>query len=309
MVKTHALDSCPTCGARGREDFDFGDQRLCRCAQCRTVYAAEYGDPSEIYKDGYLFGETDFGIDVRAPQFQAYLAQVCDRRARLLENITGGQGSLLDVGCGTGEFAEAAVKRGWRVQGVEPEATGAEMARNRGVDVRTATLEESGLPEGAYDVVTAFHVLEHVPDGRAFLRALARWARPGGHVVVEVPNFRSVVRRRTGAGWVHLRPLEHLIYLEPATLRGAFERAGLEPVAIRTPTWVTPPQSLDEALWDLAFPPIRWLVAPLGGGHRSNGGQAAAPGRAGWPLIRAVEALYDRLRVGMVVLGVARVSR
>ena len=50
------------------------------------------------------------------------------------------------------------------------------MARPR----RPTTLEESGFPERSYDVVSAFHVLEHMTDGAAFLRLLARWARPGG---------------------------------------------------------------------------------------------------------------------------------
>lgn len=304
---THSLDRCPTCGERESRDFAFGAQRLHRCLQCDTVYAAEYADPSEVYTDGYLFGETDFGIDVRHPRFQAYLARVGDQRAALLERVHGKPGSLLDVGCGTGEFAAAASRREWKVQGVEPEQSGAEMTRGRGIDVHTGPLETSGLPERSYDVVTAFHVLEHVPDSRAFLETLARWARPGGYVAVEMPNFRSMVRRRSGAAWVHLRPLEHIVYHRPATLSEAMTRAGLEVVEMRTPTWVTPPQSLDEALTDLARPPLRRLLRPLSQKMQRDDGPAVTPGRAAWPVLRAVERLYDRLGIGIVVLGIARV--
>ena len=181
------------------------------------------------------------------------------------------------------------------------------MTRSRGIDVHVGTLEKSGLPEGSYEVVTAFHVLEHLPDSRRFLETLARWVRPGGHLVVEMPNFRSVVRWRSGAEWVHLRPLEHVVYHQPATLREAMIRAGLSVVAVRTPTWVTPPQSMDEALIDLARPPLGRLLRPFSRTIDRDGQTVAVPRRAAWPILRGVERLYDHFGVGMVVLGIARV--
>src|SRR5207302_1496715 len=160
-------------------------------------------------------------------------------------------GRLLDVGCGTGEVLLAARARGWTAQGVEPERTGAEVARARGVDVRVSPLEQSGLPERSFDVVSAFHVLEHMPDSRAFLGTLARWARSGGFVTIEVPNWRSVQRRRLGADWPGLRPGEHLAHFTPETLRRALKEAGIEPVLTRSPVYLGPPQGLGHALDDL----------------------------------------------------------
>jgi SAM-dependent methyltransferase len=308
-MKIHALDACPACGARQSRDFRFGAQRLCRCAACETIYAADYADPSEVYVDGYLCAETEFGIDISHPRFQRYLAGVGAERARLIERITGARGRLLDVGCGSGEFAAAARGHGFDVQAVEPESTGAEIARKRGLDVREAMLEDAGLPERSYDVVSAFHVLEHLPDSRAFLSGLARFAKPGGHVVIEVPNFGSVLRRRSGVDWVHLRPLEHLIYHTPETLERSFLRSGLEPVAVRTRTWLSPPQSLDDALADLARPrlgPARTLLARR---EEVDGNAVLVPRPIGWALLRALGAAYDFLRGGTVVLGVARVPQ
>lgn len=305
-MRTLALDACPTCGATERDDLEIGDHRLQRCARCDSVYAPEYADPAEVYVDGYLLGRTPFGIDVSHPTFQEYLAAAGARRAALIERITGASASLVDVGCGTGEFAAAAMKHGFDVVGVEPESSGAEITRSRGVDVRNATLEDAGLPEGGFDVVTAFHVLEHLPDSRAFLASLGRFAKPGGHVVVEVPNFRSVLRRRSKAAWIHLRPLEHLLHHSPETLERSFRLAGLEPVTLRTPTWIGRPQSVVQALSDLGLPgpsPIRAALGRRAGGD----GLERVPTRAGWVLLGAVEALYDRFGVGMVVFGVARV--
>ena len=69
--------------------------------------------------------------------------------------------------------------RGAAVVGIDASEDMIAAALKRGLDVRVTALEESGLPERSYDVVSAFHVLEHQPDSRSFLATMARWARPG----------------------------------------------------------------------------------------------------------------------------------
>ncbi len=272
--------------------------------------APEYGDPAEIYVDGYMFGETDFGLDVRDPTFQKYLLQAAVQRFEIIERHAGGPRSLLDVGSGTGEVLATGRDRGWRVQGVEPEHTAADMAKRRGVNVVSSMLEDSGLPEGSWDVVSAFHVLEHIPDPIRFLRTLSRWASPGGHIVIEVPNFASRDRRLRHEGWMGLRPLEHINHFTPSTLTAAFRRADLEPVVVRAPTYVGPPQSLEQALWDLARGPrARRVLEPFS--HRRHAGSPSEvehdPGRLAWRALRTIARAHDRRRLGAVALGVARV--
>jgi SAM-dependent methyltransferase len=303
------LAACPVCGSRELATFELGAaNHLRRCARCTTVSAPDYADPDEVYVDGYMFGEAGpFGLDVRAAKFQSYLVRVAVRRMGMIERATGrGRGSLLDLGSGTGEVLLAARARGWSVRGVEPERTAAGMARDRGLDVTVAKLEDSGLPERSFDVVSAFHVLEHQPDSRAFLESMARWVRPGGFVAVEVPNWHSVQRRRLGDRWTGLRPHEHLVHFTPATLAAAFRAAGIEPVRTRSPAYVGPPQSLDEALWDLVRPSgrLRRLLAPL----CRTAGTSLVPGHCAWAVLRAVEAAYNAAGAGAVVLCVGRVA-
>jgi SAM-dependent methyltransferase len=306
-----ALDACPACGASGGHRFDIGDGKgLQRCPQCDTVSALDYADPDEVYVDGYMFGEAgDFGLDVRDPQFQRYLIRVAHRRIRIIERATGlRRATWLDVGSGTGEVLLAARERGWRGQGVEPERTAAEMARGRGLEVTISRLEDSGVPEGSFDVVSAFHVLEHMPDSRAFLRTLARWARPGGFVVIEVPNWASLQRRRRRGRWEGLRPREHLVHFSPGTLVRTFHGAGIKPVVTRSPAYLGPPQDLAQALWDLARPWGRFqrLIEPFSRPAMADGRQVRYPTRTGWALLRLTEAIYDRAGVGSVVLCVGR---
>jgi SAM-dependent methyltransferase len=282
-VTTLALEACPACGARDAEAAELG---LRRCAACGTVYAQEYADPGEVFVDGYFEGGAgSYGIDTAHPRFQAFMAQVCARRCAFMEQL-GGAGSLLDVGCGGGELLRAALARGWRAAGAEPMAQAAELARSRapGADIRVGLSSEVGFEERSFDVVCAFHVLEHMPDARAFLRELARFARPGGLVVVETPNYASLLRRRHGSNWIHLRPLEHLAHFTPQTMRGAFARAGLDVVRITTPTWIVDQHTGDELAAELALrrpPRVRAFA-------------------------RGLEALYRRRGVGAVVLAAGR---
>jgi SAM-dependent methyltransferase len=280
---------------------------LQRCADCETVSTPEYADPEDVYVDGYMFGGAgDFGLDVRGAAFQEFLANVAQRRMSMIERTTGLRGGKhLDVGSGTGEVLDAARERGWTTQGVEPERTAAAMARERGLDVIVATLDESGLPERSFDLVTAFHVLEHIPDSRSFLRTLSRWVRPGGFVAIEVPNFESLQRRRLGADWSGLRPLEHIVHFTPETLERAFRGAGIEPMRTRTPLYIGPPQSLDQALADLSRARVEWLVRPLSRGP-ANGGEDRYPTAVGWSVLRAVASVHERMGAGGVVVAIGR---
>jgi len=309
-MKTHQLRACPACAGESATPIDLGEDRMLRrCTACRLVYAPEYADPSEIYVDGYLRGGTDFGLDIMHPLFQQFLDFAARRRMTMLERHVGGAGSLLDVGCGAGEVLHAAVDRGWTAVGCEPVAESAAIARQRGLDVRTALLEESDIPPRSFDVVSAVHVLEHMTDGTGFLRSIGRWARPGGHVMIEVPNWRSVHRRAKGAQWPGLRPLEHIAHYGPRTLAGTMRRAGLAAVTVRTTGFLWPEgQTLAHALDDLAVPGLRrWMRGPLVREGDHKGTPALVPTRAGWAVLRATQRAYDLGRVGQVVIGIGRV--
>jgi hypothetical protein len=149
-----------------------------------------------------------------------------------------------------------------------------------------------------------------MPDSRAFLGTLARWARPGGFVTVEVPNFKSVQRRRLREQWSGLRPREHIVHFTPDTLRATMRSVGIEPVAVRSPAYLGPPQNLDHALNDLARPQGRFrrLLEPLSPLKTVDGEQARHPTRAGWAVLHAMEAIYDKAGVGAVVFCVGRVT-
>lgn len=203
--------------------------------------------------------------------------------------------------------------RGWEVAGAEPvdESESARYARARsGLDVRTAMLEDAGFPERHYDVVSAFHVLEHMTEGVEFLRHISRWSKPGGDVVVEVPNWRSVHRSAHGPSWPSLRPLEHVAHYTPATLKATLLRSGLEPVLVETPGFLWRKQTRPQMLNDLAGP--RWrrwrrVTDYLGRAGAQDGRPETMTSPLGFAVLRAIQAAYGATNRGMVVLAIARV--
>jgi SAM-dependent methyltransferase len=292
-VRVLELSACPLCDDAAAESFTLGDAALRRCRTCELVYASFYADPDDVYVDGYLSGAGPFGIDVSNELFQRYLAATNDTRVGIITQWAGRPGRLLDVGCGSGEFLARAAAAGWDVQGVEPVEQSAEIARRRGVPVISGVLEDSGLRQGDFDVVVANHVLEHMADPVAFIQSIVRWARPSGLVVVEVPNFGSRLRARTGASWIHLRWLEHVCHYTPSTVRAVLRSSGLTVNHLVTPTYVAPVQGVDFALADLGRAHwSRWV-------HR-------LPSSMAWPTLRSLERFDRALQRGFVVLACAR---
>lgn len=312
-VLVHELRACPCCGVADSRRVELGDGHvLSQCRRCETVFAPAYADPEEIYKPGYLQGGVGaFGLDIMHPLFQAYLLAVSRRRVEILRRNVPAAGEVLDVGCGSGEFLMVAREAGFGPHGFDPLPDAVRLAsEERGLDVVVATLEEYGEPEPRFDVVTALHVLEHVPDVQGFLRRSAAWVRPGGHVLIEVPNYASRARRRRLANWSGLRPLEHVTHFTPDTLTRAFRRAGLTPVAIETPTYIGPPQELTSALTDLelASPLWRAVLGPTCTRETRDGLDVQVPRPATWAALRAVERFHALRRAGVVIVGIARVG-
>jgi SAM-dependent methyltransferase len=135
-------------------------------------------------------------------------------------------GRLLDVGCGKGSFLSYCTRQGWDAWGVEPSDNGRAMAKKRLGHRVVATPDE--LAHAGFDVVTLWHVLEHVDDPNSMLRELRRLIRPGGYILVCVPNIDSLQSRLGGAAWSHLDLPRHRVHFDSRTLCEALTRADYE---------------------------------------------------------------------------------
>jgi SAM-dependent methyltransferase len=145
-------------------------------------------------------------------------------------------GRLVDIGCGRGDLGAYLIERGWAVTGIEPSANACEAARTRGVDARRGTVETVELEQEAYDAAVFRHSLEHVTDPVGALDRVRAALRPGGLVMISVPNFGGWQRRRFGSRWYHLDLPRHRVHFTADAVHRALERAGLAPISLTTST-------------------------------------------------------------------------
>jgi 2-polyprenyl-3-methyl-5-hydroxy-6-metoxy-1,4-benzoquinol methylase len=143
-------------------------------------------------------------------------------------------GAVLDVGCGRGDLGAALLRRGWSVTGIDPSEHACAVARARGLDTRVATLETAGLADATFDAVVMSHSLEHVPAPRADLARAFRILRPGGLLLVSVPNFASWQRAVFGSRWYALDVPRHRTHFTGRSLAHALRAEGYDLVSLRT---------------------------------------------------------------------------
>ena len=152
-------------------------------------------------------------------------------RAKKVEQLNGGRrGRVLDIGCGRGLLLQQFKQLGWEVQGTELDDKSAAFPREvLGLPIQTGELAEMNFPDEHFDAVIMWHVLEHVPTVPTLMAEVSRILKPGGILLVGVPNFGSIEARFCQAGWFHLDVPRHLNHFTKAVLREKLSVAGFKP--------------------------------------------------------------------------------
>jgi SAM-dependent methyltransferase len=183
-----------------------------RCTHCGLIFQNPRPTPAEIgshYPPDY----DSFQEDARpASGWRSRLAWYgIEKRCRAVLAHRE-RGRLLDVGCATGRFILGMQQYpGWELYGVELNSRAAEIARQAtSADIFTGTLDEAEFPDGSFDVVTLWDVLEHLHDPKAALLEANRVLKPGGIVALRVPNADSWDARLFGKYWFGLDAPRHL---------------------------------------------------------------------------------------------------
>lgn len=145
-------------------------------------------------------------------------------------------GTLLDVGCGNGEFIERMRNLGWSVTGVDPDPAAVKWGQSQGLEIFQGTV--SDVPSSKrYDAITLNHVIEHVQDPIGLLRECRRRLRPKtGTIVITTPNINSLGHWWFGGYWRGLEVPRHLVLFSPPALTNCVDRSGLSLSFIRTET-------------------------------------------------------------------------
>lgn len=178
------------------------------------------------------------------------------RRALRFLGVSDRPRRALDIGCGDGEFLDALQQLGWECHGTELTPVTARRALGvPGLRIRTGPLAADAYERGRFDVISLWHVLEHLHDPDRTLRDCERWLVDGGLLLLAVPNLDSWQARLFRGAWFHLDPPFHLHHFAPASLARALAAAGFEVVETRHLSWQYNPYGVVQSMLNaLGFP-------------------------------------------------------
>jgi 2-polyprenyl-3-methyl-5-hydroxy-6-metoxy-1,4-benzoquinol methylase len=146
-----------------------------------------------------------------------------------LINSQSSRGRILDIGAGVGDFLNVAKNDGWETIGIEPSDKAKAIAKSKGV-LFVESLSE--LESNSFDVITMWHVLEHVPDLENQIKELKRLIKPNGTVIIAVPNFKSYDAEYYGKFWAAYDVPIHLWHFSKTAIQKLFFNENLELIKV-----------------------------------------------------------------------------
>jgi SAM-dependent methyltransferase len=238
------MSACPICGSGSaaflfrQTDRLYGTTQkefaVVRCRQCGLARLDPQPPREELglyYPETYWFAP-DPGLVGRLQEW--YRRAVLRGHVRFVERAlrsSSARGPLLDVGCGGGLFLAMMRRRGFRVIGLDFSREAAAIAwRHQQVPVVVGDLEHAPLRAGSLAAITMSHVLEHLPDPRAYLAAAHRLLAPDGRLVVHVPNAASWQFRLLGRRWSGVDVPRHLFDYRDEDMERLLRASGFEVV-------------------------------------------------------------------------------
>lgn len=244
-------NKCPWCGSNKaqinlwlKDEFlTKKDFHICECLNCGLLYTMPRPSKEKIgayYKSDeyYSHQENKKGF---VPRLYEAIKKINLKHKFRLASRDLPVGKLLDIGCGVGDFLHIAEHNGWQCTGVEPSEEAREIARQRikGDLLYSEDLEQ--LPDQSFDLITMWHVLEHVDDLKWQVAQLQRLIKPEGRIVIAVPNYRSYDGRFYNAFWAAYDVPRHLNHFNKTVVTKIFKTSGLSLV------------SMDKLVWDAYY--------------------------------------------------------
>lgn len=205
---------------------------LRRCTSCGLAYTDPQLTAEEIapyYSQAY-YGAGNLRFN---RLFETLVGWFRRRRASVLRKLHPQPGAVLDIGCGRGHFLKSLRQQGWTCTGTELTETAGRHARDTlSLDVRIGPFDGALFPDASFDAVYLWHVLEHIPNTAAALAEVRRLLRPGGLLVIAVPNLESWQAGLSRYRWFHLDLPRHYLHFSASWLTKTLTGLGFRIVEV-----------------------------------------------------------------------------
>ena len=272
--KTDENSNCVYCGesVRGVE-FSCIDIRRHKwswgkCNACGTYSLLPRPTDSDLSLayDSTYYGSSETKFEGLSERFLSYCRGM---RARRLAAGLPVKARILDIGCGNGEFLAALSKFGdFELWGTELSGPAANRTtKHPQVNLKVGRLEVDDFDENAFDMVTLFHVFEHLPNPSETLEIIRKILKPNGHLVMSFPNIASWQAGFFKNHWLHLDPPRHLFLMPPETFEREVQQFGFEVVSRRFFSIEQNPYGLIQSILNKAGLPRDLLYERLKGNN------------------------------------------
>lgn len=248
MATTIHYATCPVCGSGDLQevlqvkDFTVSQELfpVVACKSCTLLFTQDVPDANSIspyYRSEDYISHTNTSKGLVNKLYQAVRGITMKMKRKLIEKQSGlKKGSLLDMGCGTGTFIHAMQQSGWLVTGMEPDDT----ARAAGKQAYGLNIDSPdqfyNLPAESFDVITLWHVLEHVHDLHQYIAQLKKILKPNGRIFIAVPNYQAGEQEVYKAYWAAYDVPRHLYHFSPQSIRVLMQQHQLTVDAYK-PMW------------------------------------------------------------------------
>lgn len=190
----------------------------------QTMPQPSQNDLPKYYESDDYISHTDSKRSVFEKMYQTVKNIALHNKLKLINSLSGHKGQLLDIGAGTGDFLNTAKQNGWHTVGTEPSAKAKSIALKKTVNFVESTSE---LADHSLDVITMWHVLEHVPNPELQIAELKRLIHSTGTIIIAVPNFNSYDAKHYGTFWAAYDVPRHLWHFSRTGIEKLFSAQGM----------------------------------------------------------------------------------
>lgn len=238
------LEKCPVCEGKSQhfylevEDFTVSHEqfKLVKCDHCGFVFTNPRPNADSIgryYQSDEYISHTNSSAGLMNKVYQWARSRSIRSKLKLIDSVNTRMKTLLDYGCGTGEFLAAARNSGWSAVGLEPD----EGARQRAESNHALKVDSPSalwtLPDGQFGVITLWHVLEHVHQLNDTLTELVRCLSSDGALIIAVPNCTANEADKYGPFWAAYDVPRHLYHFSKEPTLQLLDKHGLRCEAIQ----------------------------------------------------------------------------
>ncbi|MCF4100644.1 class I SAM-dependent methyltransferase [Gillisia sp. M10.2A] len=174
----------------------------------------------EYYRSESYISHTDSKSSFTDKLYHLVKERMLLKKLKWINKKNPEKGSLLDIGAGTGDFLKVAQANGWEVEGVEPEETARKKAKEKGVILKSSLKE---FKSDKFDVISMWHVLEHVPDLKTQILELEQLLKKDGLLVIAVPNYKSYDAEYYKEFWAAFDVPRHLWHFSQGSFKYLFK--------------------------------------------------------------------------------------